>query len=82
MQFISISNSQFCVLIKNVTISFAALVHNVSSVTTDRPASASRVSWVILSLEDSAFQMSVHLRFHARNLVCALAVVANDVARE
>lgn len=67
---------------QSVTVSSAVLEHNVSSVTMGRLASASKVSWAILSPVDSAFRMFAHPKSRAPSQVYASAAVANDDARE
>lgn len=70
------------ITMQNATASFAVPVLSVSSVTTDRPASASKVSWAIPSPADNAFRTYAHLRFRAPSRVYASAGVANGAAME
>jgi len=69
-------------LMQNATASYAAPERNVSSAMTDRPASASKVSWAILSPVDSAFRMFARPRSRAPSQAYASAAVANDDAKE
>jgi len=69
------------VLMQNATASSAAPGHNVSSAMMDRPASASKVSWAILSPADNAFRMFARPKSRAPSQAYASAAVANDDAK-
>lgn len=71
---------KFC--FQNVTVLFAVPGHNVLLVTMGRLVSASKVSWAILSLVDSALRIFALLKFRVPSQAYASADVANDAAKE